>query len=139
MSRYVLDTDIVSLFQRNHPQVAEAILKHPPSELAISVLTVEEQLSGWYTLLRQAKSPSSLAAAYQRMTHAAEFFGRFRLLTFSEAAIEQDQELQRLKLGLTKIDPRIASVVLDHGSIPVTRNTRDFERVPDLKIEDWSK
>ena len=47
MSLYVLDTDTLSLFEREHPTVVARVAKHAPSEIAISVVTVEEQLSGW--------------------------------------------------------------------------------------------
>jgi tRNA(fMet)-specific endonuclease VapC len=52
---YLLDTDMVSLFQHGHPAVCAAVGKHSPREVAITVLTVEEQLSGWYTELRRNK------------------------------------------------------------------------------------
>jgi tRNA(fMet)-specific endonuclease VapC len=46
MSLYVLDTDILTLFQENHPAVVRQTLQHPRAELAVSILSVEEQLSG---------------------------------------------------------------------------------------------
>ena len=46
MSLFVLDTDIISLYQHDHRTVCAAVQDHPISELAITVLTVEEQLSG---------------------------------------------------------------------------------------------
>jgi len=41
---FILDTDHISLFQRNHPHVSAHILATPPLELATTVVTVEEQL-----------------------------------------------------------------------------------------------
>jgi tRNA(fMet)-specific endonuclease VapC len=46
--------------------------------------------------------------------------------------------LKTAKLNIGKTDLRIAATVLEHGAILVTRNTRDFQRVPSLVLEDWS-
>jgi len=48
MSLFVLDTDVLSLLQRGHPIVVQRCASKPASELAITVISVEEQLSGWY-------------------------------------------------------------------------------------------
>ena len=40
---FILDTDHVSLFQRNDPQVSARVLATPSQELATTVITVEEQ------------------------------------------------------------------------------------------------
>src|SRR5438128_1427825 len=56
MSLFVLDTDTLTLLQRRLPIVCERAAAHA-SETAITVLTVEEQLSGWYALLRKARNP----------------------------------------------------------------------------------
>ena len=64
---HVLDTDILVLFQEGHPAVSQRILGCRIEELATTVINVEEQLSGWYTLVRRAKGPQQLAHAYQRL------------------------------------------------------------------------
>ncbi len=46
MKRYVLDTDILRLFQEGHEAVCQRICAHALVELATTVITVEEQLSG---------------------------------------------------------------------------------------------
>ena len=60
MALFVLDTDILTLFERAHALVVSRVAEHDPAEIAVSVVTVEEQLSGWYTQLRQAKRPERL-------------------------------------------------------------------------------
>ena len=45
--------------------------------------------------------------------------------------------LKSMKLGVRAADLRIAAVVLEHGGKLVSRNLRDFQRVPNLITEDW--
>ncbi len=52
---FILDTDHVSLFQRNNPVVVSNVLKTLPSRLAITIITVEEQLRGRLSVIRKAR------------------------------------------------------------------------------------
>ena len=54
MTPYILDTDTLSLFQQGHPRVSQQCRGRPPADLAITVISVEEQLSGRYAGLRKA-------------------------------------------------------------------------------------
>jgi tRNA(fMet)-specific endonuclease VapC len=139
MSLYVLDTDTLQLFQDGHPQVVTRVRATAPGERAISVVTVEEQLSGWYAQLRQAKIPERLAWAYRRLAAAVRFLSRVQIVDFDEPAIRRYEHLKKLKLKLGKMDMRIAATVLEQDAILVTRNVRVFQLVPGLRIEDWSK
>jgi len=58
MSLYVLDTDTLTLAERGHPDVSRRIQSMAPPQLAITVISIEEQLTGWYTLLRKTKDPA---------------------------------------------------------------------------------
>jgi len=63
MSLFVLDTDLLTLYYRGDPLVVQRVDARPPTELAISILTVDEQLTGWYTLTRQGRRPEEIARA----------------------------------------------------------------------------
>lgn len=139
MSLYVLDTDTLQLYQDGNAKVIGRVRSVAPGNRAISVVTVEEQLSGWYTQLRQAKSAKRLAWAYRRLAATVRFLTRVQIVDFDEIAIRRYQQLKRLKLKVRNMDLRIAATVLERDAILVTRNLRDFQQVPGLRVEDWSK
>lgn len=138
MSLYVLDTDILSLYQLGNATIQERVAKHQPHELAVSIITVEEQLSGWYTLRRRVKDRSQLARVYERFAQNVRFLAQLQVLSFPETAIERYDQLARMKLGVRANDLRIAAIALDNSATIVTRNRSDFQCVPNLQIVDWS-
>jgi tRNA(fMet)-specific endonuclease VapC len=138
MNRYVLDTDIFSLYRRGNPDLDAKIDAHSLDELAISVITVEEELSGWYRLLRTARGPDELARVYERLAEAIPVLARWPILPMSYSAIMRYDVLKGMNLNVRKMDLRIAAIVLEIGAILVTRNVRDFRRVPNLVIENWA-
>jgi tRNA(fMet)-specific endonuclease VapC len=138
MTLHVLDTDTLVLFQEGHGEVCRRVLSQPVDELATTAITIEEELSGWYTLLRRAKDDTQLARAYQRLVDSVRVLGQFHLLSFTEAAIDRFIYLKGLKLGVKHADLRIAAITLEHHGTLVTRNVRDFRGIPNLPIVDWS-
>lgn len=139
MSLALLDTDILTLYQRGDPVVVQQVLTHAPAELALAVISVEEELTGWYTKLRQVRKRDQLARIYQRLSEVIPFFARFRILSFTESAIVRYESLRKVHRNVGKNDLRIAAIALEHGAIVATRNVRDFQRVPGLMVQDWSK
>jgi tRNA(fMet)-specific endonuclease VapC len=139
MIRYILDTDILTLLQEGHSIVRQRVAAHPPTDVAITVISVEEQLSGWYGRLRRAKKPDELARVYQRLTSTVSSLARLPVLTLSEAAIRHADQLRKQRLNIGKMDLRIAAIALEHNAVVVTRNTTDFSRVSGLAVEDWTR
>jgi tRNA(fMet)-specific endonuclease VapC len=80
-----------------------------------------------------------LAKVYDRLSAAVRSLSRLAILSFSEAAIRRSKALQASKLNVRKMDLRIAAIAQEHQAVVVTRNVRDFQRVPNLVVEDWSK
>ena len=102
------------------------------------MVTVEEQLRGRLKALRRASDGPSLVAAYDRMRATLEFFRNLPLLAFDDSAFEQFASLRKQRIRTGTLDLRIAAIALAQESILVTRNARDFSRVPGLQFEDWS-
>ncbi len=138
MSLFVLDTDILSLYRRGQPLVVQRMLQQSLNTLATTAITVEEQLTGWYTLLRQQKSREQLARTYQNLVDTVVELNQFRLLSFTEEAIDRFETLRSQKLGVRANDLRIAAITLVNSATIVTRNVADFGRVPGLLVENWA-
>jgi len=100
MSLYVLDTDTLTLAERGHRDVGRRIQSMAPPHLAITVISIEEQLTGWYTLLRKTKDPAKLARVYQRLAENVAYLDRWSILPFTEAAIDRSARLRALKLNI---------------------------------------
>src|SRR5260370_31234948 len=103
MSLYVLDTDTVSLYQRGHPTVLQHFQLHV-NDVATTVITVEEQLTGWYAKLRSTRRPDQLAAVYERLARTVQNLAHFRLLLFPEPAIRRFNNLLTLRLNIGRMD-----------------------------------
>src|SRR5262249_23656395 len=139
MSMFILDTDILSLFQTGHGVVRANIATKTSQDMAVTIITVEEQLSGWYSFLRKTKPPDKVALGYDRMTEMIASVAKFRILSYNVPAMNRFDELIKLKLNIGRNDLRIAAIALEHDATVVTRNARDFQQVPSLTIVDWSR
>ena len=72
MSVYVLDTDILSLYQTGHFKVIQNVVGHLGDTVGISVISIEEQLSGWQSALNQAKDNAKKESIYRRLAQSVE-------------------------------------------------------------------
>jgi predicted nucleic acid-binding protein len=80
VSRYVFDTDVLSLLRLGYQPVADRIAASPLESLAVTVITVEEMLTGWQRLLRIGKTDEQIAAAYSSMASTVELLTNFTIL-----------------------------------------------------------
>jgi tRNA(fMet)-specific endonuclease VapC len=138
MATFVLDTDMLSLYQRDHQRVVAAVAMHSVDVIAVASDTLEEQISGWSALARSAKSPQQHEHAAMFLAALVVSWNRFALLPLTVAAIARFQQLVKTKLNVKRNDLRIAATTFEVSGTLVTRNRRDFGRIPGLPIEDWS-
>lgn len=138
MSLWILDTDIVSLFQQSHPVVTQRVNATNPEEIGVTIITLEEQLYGRLNGIRRANSPEKLISAYAKLSATWKYFESINLLDFDRDACNCYAELGGQKIRVGTQDLRIAAIALAKNAILVTRNRRDFERIPGFNFEDWT-
>jgi tRNA(fMet)-specific endonuclease VapC len=139
---WILDTDHLSLLQRENSQLIERLSLHQQDRVVITIVTVEEQLRGRLSVISKASDPNSktlLSLAYQNLRLTIESLQEFEQIDFNLEAESIYHQLRQQKIRIGTQDLRIASIALANKAILLTRNNRDFSQVPNLMIDDWTK
>jgi tRNA(fMet)-specific endonuclease VapC len=138
----VLDTDHLSVLQWQERPACDRLLARldrlAPDDIATTVITFHEQVEGWLAYLKRARKPADVVRAYAKLEAVWRSFLKMNVLSFTEEAQERFSTLRRQCPRLSTMDLRIASVALVSAATLLSRNLRDFRRVPGLTVEDWT-
>jgi tRNA(fMet)-specific endonuclease VapC len=134
---YILDTDTLSLLAWGNESIRDRIATLPPEQIFVSIITVQEQVEGRLAQVKKAKTASEQARAYFLFSHTIRILQTVNLLDYTENAIQRFEVLEKMKLNIGKMDMRIGAIALENNATVVTRNQRDYTRIPNLNIEDW--
>ena len=129
---YMLDTNIcIYAIKNKPPQVLRRLRENMEKGLCISAITLAELEHG----VEKSAVPEKNAAALM------QFLAILDVLPFDGlAAVEYGKIcacLQRNGTPIGTMDMLIAGHARAEGLILVTNNVREFERVPDLTVENW--
>jgi tRNA(fMet)-specific endonuclease VapC len=139
---YILDTDHLSFIQRNGKEGKKilsrlAILDNP--EVAVTVITYEEQVRGRLSFLSKAKTIDRQVLAYQGLEQLVLDYQSIVIVPFNRIAVLEHQRLRKSYPRLGNMDLKIAAITLtNEKAILLTRNESDFRQISELQIEDWS-
>jgi len=106
-------------------------------DTATTIITVEEQLRGWLAQIHRLSDPQRQIPVYERLHERIEFFARWTVLPWDDAAAALFLRLRAERLQMGAMDLKIAGIVLVHDATLLTRNMNDFARVPGLRVDDW--
>ena len=138
MNLYILDTDHLSLWQRGNNRLLKKLSSVPPNHVATTVINVEEQMQGRLAQLKRAKDKQQMVIFYGYFLQTKKLLCQVPVLPFSEDATQLFFALKEEKTKVGTQDLKIAAVALSVGAVLLTRNKKDFDRIPGLKIEDWT-
>jgi tRNA(fMet)-specific endonuclease VapC len=133
MPQFMLDTDISSyIMKRSSDAVLLKLKTIDVSDVCISSITKSELMCGVEVSPRRPRDEAEIDA-YLKYVEVLDYPG--------SAAIDYARIRAFLKTSGTMIganDLLIAAHARCLGLTLVTNNTREFERVPGLKIENWA-
>lgn len=132
--KYMLDTNIcIYTIKHKPPEVIKAFLCHEPDDMCISSITYGELMHG----VEKSQAVERNRAAITL------FLSAISILPFDSDAAEKYGEvradLERKGTPIGPMDMLIAGHARSRGLILVTNNTREFFRVNELEVEDWTK
>lgn len=138
---YILDTDHLSLIQRNGQEGKQILVKltaTEESEVVVTVITYEEQVRGRLSVLSRAKTLDEQILGYQGLQQLAVDYQSIVIIPFSHAAALEHQRLRKVYSRIGNMDLKIAAIALTNNAILLTRNESDFGQIVELRTEDWT-
>ena len=127
-----MDTNICAYFMsRRYPSVTAKFREHNPGDLVISSIVAAELAYGVEN-----------SARVESNRHTLELFlSKLTVLAWDDSAIWQfgvhKAKLKKAGAKLGELDLLIGCHALAMDAVLVTNNTREFERIEGLKLENW--
>jgi tRNA(fMet)-specific endonuclease VapC len=129
MSQYLLDTDWIVDVLNGKEAAIQTVLELAPSGLAVSIITYGELYEG--AAFAQNPEPA--------LTGLRSFLKGKAILPLTQAVMERFAHIRgslprpvRQQIG--DLDILIAATCLEHNLTLLTRNLKDFQEIPTLKL-----
>lgn len=128
---YLLDTDMCIYWLNGWQSVKDKLLTAGWVQVAISVITQAELYYGAYNSSRVTEN----------LKRADDFVKQLPILPLHESTLKRfgalKAQLRQSGQPLPDFDLLIASAALVENRVLVTNNTRHYQRIPDLQLENW--
>jgi tRNA(fMet)-specific endonuclease VapC len=129
--RYLLDSNaVIDLLNDADSKLARRVRRESPNDIAISAIVSHELFYGAFKSGRQTQNVSKIDALH------------FAVLEFDKEDARQSGAIRAFLasrgIPIGPYDVLIAGQAISRNMILITRNMDEFDRVPELRTEDWS-
>jgi len=129
----LLDTDtVIYILKHRPPGVAAHFERCSPEEVAISAVSIAELMFG----AEKSRNPVKARRAVEKIAELLQ------VLPFDEGAARVygrvRSHLEKLGTPIGALDTLIGAHALFAHATLVTNNVREFERIPGLRVENWT-
>lgn len=128
--KYLLDTHAMTAWVKKDARFLAQLERFAPADLGISVMTEHE--------IRYGIACNPGLKTRVPVEHLLSVLPRIPVSTqVASRAATLRADLRQKGLPIGPYDLLIAATGLAHNLTVITHNTREFNRVPDLRVEDW--
>jgi len=139
---YILDTDHMSLLERKTSHEAQRLFFRLSAindkDYGTTIISFEEQMKGWLALLSSARTVEKQIEFYGRLKNALYRYNKIQLFDFDFQAANIFTDLQKRRLRIGTMDLKIAAIAIANNATLLSRNLKDFGKIPTLQVDDWA-
>lgn len=129
--RFLIDTNIIIYSLKNAGNVNDNFLKYKEEEMSLSVISYGELVFG-------AKKSGSVEKNLKTVGYIKSIFSLVDVTPdVMDVFGELKAKIQKTGRIIDDMDLLIASTAIAENMILVTHNTKHFEKIPNLRIQDW--
>ncbi|HLC68154.1 MAG TPA: PIN domain-containing protein [archaeon] len=128
---YCLDTDIIAFILRGDEKIKKKISSVDPESISITTITLCELFKGAYKSSRAKENVSMVHDILRNYNLLSLNITSSEIYGMDFIKLEKEGKLTQV------LDLMIASIAKANNLILITRNKKDFENIPDLKLEVW--
>ncbi len=129
MVKYILDTTACVALIRGNKNILNAILEKGAENCLVSEITIAELYYG--------ASKSGRTSQFKDVQYIMDAFETVPIFPSLRTYGDIKSLLEAKGMRIDEFDLLIGATALDNSMTLVTHNTKHFQRIPDLKLEDW--
>lgn len=137
----LLDTDHISVLRmpasERQSRLVGRMAGAGTETFGVPIVVVEETMRGWLAAIARERQAERQVSAYRELASLFQFFAAFPIEPFDDTVAAQFNSLKAARIRIAARDLKIAAIALVSGSLLLTANRRDFEKVPGLRFDNW--
>lgn len=106
-------------------------------KVATSIVSFEEVMRGWLARIHGTPKARAQVISYEKLYRVFDSFKIWTVLKWDDNTVDVYEALVKRKLGVKTMDLKIAAIAIRNDAKLLSRNLKDFVRVPGLIVEDW--
>lgn len=120
----ILDTDHLSIMDQDNMEafnLGRRLAAVPAGEVAVAIITYEEQMRGWLAYVARANTTARQIEAYGKLRQHVERFRDIPMLDYNAAAAAEFERLRETRVRVGTMDLKIAAIALANNATLLTR------------------